>query len=78
MQKLKNDYDFRFNKLINHQAYERDQYKKSPQYTREGMEKLRAHHERTMNEFHGKYKKLRKDYEEMKKEQEASEAKGLR
>ena len=70
LDKLKSDYDFRYQKLKNHFAQEKELLKNDPE--------LEARHQKVERDFHAHYKKLEDDYEMLLREQKSSERKGLR
>lgn len=78
LQKLKSDYDYRWNKLQHQFSAEEKALRKSPGFSEQKMQDLRESHKKASQEFQDKHLKLTDEYLEMQKEQKASEEKGLR
>lgn len=78
IQKLKDDYDYRWNKLHRHFEEEKKELLANREYSKEKMEQLIEKQNRAKEEFQKAHRLLRAEMENRIKEERSSRDKGLR
>lgn len=78
IQKLKDDYDYRWNKLHRHFEAEKKELRENSEYSKEKMDELIAKQTKAKEEYHSTFRRLRSEFENRIKEEKSSRDKGLR
>lgn len=78
IQKLKDDYDYRWNKLHRHFEEEKKELKANKDYSKEKMDELILKQEKAKKEYNERHKTLRDKFLKRIEEEKSSRDKGLR